>query len=116
MKIIYIQGGLGNQIFQYAFFRYLIKKGHRRVYLDGTAEFISKHGGFELKRLFPAIAADKRVLPYWKARPLYLLAELFRLISDWIFVLQKNSRKVGKFGGKPIGRNIVIRNMSEKRF
>ena len=80
MKIIYIQGGLGNQIFQYAFFRYLIKKGHRRVYLDGTAGFISKHGGFELKRLFPAIATDKRLLPYWKARPLYLLAELFRLI------------------------------------
>jgi len=80
MKIVYIQGGLGNQIFQYAFFRYLIKKGHRRIYLDGTAEFISKHGGFELKRLFPAIATDKRVLSYWKARPLYLLAELFRLI------------------------------------
>ena len=80
MKIVFIQGGLGNQIFQYAFFRYLIKKGYRRVYLDGAAGFISKHGGFELKRLFPSIAADQRVLPYWKARPPYLLGELLRLI------------------------------------
>jgi len=80
MRIVYIQGGLGNQIFQYAFFRYLIKKGYRRVYLDGTAGFISKHGGFELKRLFPAIAKDKRVLTYWKARPFYLLGELLRLV------------------------------------
>ena len=80
MRIVYVQGGLGNQLFQYAFFRYLVKKGYRRVYLDGTAGFISKHGGFELKRLFPAIATDKRVLPRWKARPPYLFAEFFRLI------------------------------------
>ncbi len=80
MKIVYIQGGLGNQLFQYAFFRYLLKKEGRGVYLDGTASFISKHGGFELKRIFRTVAADKRLLPAWKARPLYLSAEVFRHI------------------------------------
>ncbi len=80
MKIVFVQGGLGNQLFQYAFFKYLLHKGHRHVYLDATAPFISKHGGFELKKVFPAVAANKLILPYWKARPIYLIGDVLKKI------------------------------------
>ena len=80
MKIVFVQGGLGNQLFQYAFFRYLAKKSDENVYLDATAPFISKHGGFEIKKVFPATSNDKRILPYWKARPFFLAGDILKKI------------------------------------
>ncbi len=59
MKIVKIQGGLGNQMFQYAFAKALEKKGHD-VYLD-LSLYEKKvernginyvHNGFELENLF----------------------------------------------------------------
>jgi hypothetical protein len=80
MKIIFIQGGLGNQLFQYAFYKYMLKKEGVGVYLDATAPFISKHGGFELKRIFPEVAKDKRILPYWKVRPFFLASDVLKKV------------------------------------
>lgn len=52
MKIVWIKGGLGNQMFQYAFFE-AMKKKYENVKLD-TSSIINykKHNGFELTNIF----------------------------------------------------------------
>lgn len=50
--IIFLQGGLGNQLFQYAFYLAKKEKGEN-VVCDGTLLQISvQHNGFELKSIF----------------------------------------------------------------
>lgn len=52
MIVVRINGGLGNQMFQYAFLEY-IKKNNEEVYADIDAyKFHSHHNGYELKRVF----------------------------------------------------------------
>ena len=71
MKIVKMQGGLGNQMFQYAFAKALEKKGHD-VYLDlslynknlirNGINYV--HNGFELAELFEVdcnVASEKQV-------------------------------------------------------
>ena len=54
MRIVYLNGGLGNQIFQYVFFRWLeIETGESCIIDD--APFFGEgvpHNGFELERIF----------------------------------------------------------------
>ncbi len=53
MKIVKVAGGLGNQMFQYAFARALEERTGDEVYLDlSTYEYMPAHNGFELDRLF----------------------------------------------------------------
>jgi hypothetical protein len=53
MKIIKFQGGLGNQLFQYAFARAFEERGGDEVYVDlSTYSYEETHNGFELSRLF----------------------------------------------------------------
>jgi hypothetical protein len=80
MKIIYIQSRLGNQLFQYAFYLYLKKRGHKHVYLDTTAPFIKKYGGFEVAKIFPAVAGNSSIIPYGIARPFYLLGDVLKKV------------------------------------
>ncbi|MDR1985249.1 MAG: alpha-1,2-fucosyltransferase [Prevotellaceae bacterium] len=64
MKIVCLQGGLGNQMFQYAFYRYLKTKG-RRVVLDASSKSLNFHTGFELPRIFPNIRIENKIIdPY----------------------------------------------------
>jgi hypothetical protein len=58
-KIVCCAGGLGNQMFQYAFYRYLREKGFE-VYFDTSSKQLNRHTGFELKRLFPNIQIENR--------------------------------------------------------
>jgi hypothetical protein len=75
MKILYLQGGLGNQMFQWAFLRYLQSKGRTDIRMDGSAPSLHRHTAFDLYRLFPAIAASGLLIPYRKGRTLHLLGE-----------------------------------------
>lgn len=53
MKIVKICGGLGNQMFQYAFARSLAAAEEDEVYIDSSAFTSYKlHNGFELEKLF----------------------------------------------------------------
>ena len=63
MKIVVFKGGLGNQLFQYAFYKYLSRKDET-FYFYNDAWYNVSHNGFEL---------DK----YFKTRPTILLILLF---------------------------------------
>jgi hypothetical protein len=79
MKIIYFQGRLGNQMFQYAFFHYLLQNGET-VRMDSSAPFIRQQGQIELERAFAAMARKPHRLPYWKARPFYLAGDVLKKV------------------------------------
>ena len=53
MKLIILSGGLGNQMFQYAFFL-MMRRHFRHVYLSlRKIKKTPEHNGFELDRVFP---------------------------------------------------------------
>ena len=61
MKIVLITGGVGNQLFQYVFCRYLQSKGHR-VYIKDETHASLSHNGFELNKYFKI---DLKPIPKW---------------------------------------------------
>lgn len=64
MLIVKIFGGLGNQMFQYAFYEFL-KKNNDNVYIDiSDFEIHKHHTGYELKRVFQVDAnvANKEMI------------------------------------------------------
>lgn len=73
MKILFFRGGMGNQLFQYAYYRYLLKKGFGPIKLDSFSPSMRKKYGFQLREIFPEIGRDPNFLPYMLARPSYLL-------------------------------------------
>jgi len=53
VKIVKVSGGLGNQMFQYAFARALESRSGEAVYLDiSTYGYMPAHNGFELDKVF----------------------------------------------------------------
>ncbi|MCL2718575.1 MAG: alpha-1,2-fucosyltransferase [Lachnospiraceae bacterium] len=53
MKFQYFNGGLGNQIFQYIFYRYFQLHSQDEIYLDDMKFFkVHEHNGYELERIF----------------------------------------------------------------
>lgn len=63
MKIIYIFDGLGNQMFQYAFYKKM-KKIYKNVYgnLDTFKRDMKIHNGYELDRVFGVEIEEKKVI------------------------------------------------------
>ena len=52
MKIVRVIGGLGNQMFQYAFYRELIKRGQEAKLDISSFDYYKLHNGFELDKIF----------------------------------------------------------------
>lgn len=53
MRIQYLNGGLGNQIFQYIFKRYMEISAGEKVWLDDMKFFkVNEHNGYELSKVF----------------------------------------------------------------
>ena len=52
MNVIFLQGGLGNQMFQYAFYLARKRKGDKVDYDCGLLSVNKQHNGFELDKLF----------------------------------------------------------------
>ena len=52
MKIVLMNGGLGNQLFQYAFYRYIQIATNDICYIDDSAFFGKnvEHNGFEIEK------------------------------------------------------------------
>lgn len=55
MKIVLCNGGLGNQVFQYIFSRYIELSSGEKCYLDDSSFWGNEveHNGFEMKTVFP---------------------------------------------------------------
>ena len=67
MKIVRIDGGLGNQMFCYAFAIALQKKSNQPVYLDSHRyAFFPNHFGYELTSLFNIQLQEATQLQLWK--------------------------------------------------
>jgi hypothetical protein len=58
-RTIYFQGGLGNQMFQYAFYKYLEHIGEQNLAISIASPSLKRHCGFELFRIFPKINQNK---------------------------------------------------------
>ena len=53
MKFQYLNGGLGNQLFQYIFYRYYQLHARDEIWLDDMKFFfVHEHNGYELARIF----------------------------------------------------------------
>ncbi len=53
MKLQYFNGGLGNQLFQYIFYRYFQLHSNDEIWLDNMKFFkVHEHNGYELERIF----------------------------------------------------------------
>ena len=53
MKFQYFNGGLGNQLFQYIFYRYFQLHSEDEIYLDNMKFFkVHEHNGYELESVF----------------------------------------------------------------
>lgn len=83
MKIALCNGGLGNQVFQYIFSRYVEFVSGEECYLDDAAFFGKnvEHNGFEIPRVFP------------NAKP-RLLSNLFTE-DVWEYMLQQRANGTG---------------------
>lgn len=78
MKILYLQCGLGNQMFQFAYLRYLQSVGVSGLVIDTSAPSLHTHNEVVLRDVFPNIASAVKFLPYWRGRTLHLYSDLLK--------------------------------------
>ena len=71
-RTIYFQGGLGNQMFQYAFYRYLEHIGEQDLAISIASPSLKRHCGFELFRIFPKINQNQpKIVSSWVKNAYY---------------------------------------------
>lgn len=81
MKIQLLNGGLGNQVFQYIFARFLELASGDTVYLDDSFFFVtSQHNGYEIEKVFP------NAIPH-------LLSREFKP-RDWDYLIENKKKGI----------------------
>lgn len=61
---VLVNGGLGNQMFQYAFYLSLKKRGHNCILDNSMFNYVKMHQGYELERVFGIIAPTCNITPF----------------------------------------------------
>lgn len=108
-KIVIISGGLGNQMFQYAFYKYLSIKNNTK--LDLSYFLYNKvHNGYELEKIF-SIKEEEENIFYNKS----ILEEnyLFKIIYE---LLKKFYIKIGNIYLENRNENIEKQKIKNKKF
>ena len=93
-ELVFLDGGLGNQMFQYAYANKEEREGHKVLCCYGLLEKRKTHNGYELDRVFEGVKAKRMILATYIVRVLYYLIiykcsvckTLLRALS-WDFVM-----------------------------
>ena len=94
-KIVRIQGGLGNQMFQYSFGLYLQKVGYLVKYDNTSYNNNQTHSGYELDRVFNLkllFASEKEIFESYDIYPLLRYRRKINLIRNKYY-FEKNSQR-----------------------
>lgn len=92
MKYVVFQGGLGNQIFQYAYYKYMQKKIPALSYLFACG---NSHNGFELSKWFDTEMRNPSLIIKLIFKVIYLLK--IKGICDFIIPEEEYPKKDGLF-------------------
>lgn len=103
MKILYLQHGLGNQIFQYAYIKYLESKIHASIYIDSSAPSLRRHHGIEIKDVFPLLKQSSQFVPYVVGRPLHIACDMLKRVTG--IALESNNEAESENDAK---RNSIL--------
>ena len=106
MNILHFRGGLGNQLFEYAFYRYWKGKGANGLYLDASYPSMCRKYGFCLREMFPEVAKDTAFLPRYIARPFFLAGDVLKKIG--INLTAKEPRQL------PVKSKIWVRGIFQR--
>ena len=94
-ELVFLDGGLGNQMFQYAFANKEEKEGHKVTCCYGLLEKRKTHNGYELDRVFQGIKAQRMIVATYMVRVLYYLIFIYKLsfckkilnLLSWDFIM-----------------------------
>ena len=77
-ELVFLDGGLGNQMFQYAFANKEELEGHKVTCCYGLLEKRKTHNGYELERVFQGIKAKRMIVATYLVRVLYYLIYIYK--------------------------------------
>lgn len=94
-ELVFLDGGLGNQMFQYAFANKEEQEGHKVTCCYGLLEKRKTHNGYELDRVFQGIKAKRMIVATYMVRVLYYLIFIYKLsfckmildVLSWDFIM-----------------------------
>ena len=85
-RCILLAGGLGNQMFEYAFYLSMLEKGRKCVIDTTLYDFVEMHNGYELERVF---GIKDSIVPSGKFHQLWIKA-LLRFKPTFLIYYEKN--------------------------
>jgi len=91
MKIIMIQGGLGNQLFEYVYYKYLCKKyPNEKIWGFYYKKWLKDHNGLEISKWFDVALPPSNGLVYYFALLLYYINGVCIRLGFTPFFINKN--------------------------
>ena len=103
-ELVFLDGGLGNQMFQYAFANKEEQEGHKVTCCYGLLEKRKTHNGYELDRVFQGIKAKRMIVATYMVRVLYYLIFIYKLSFckkvlnslSWDFIMTEEEMAASK--------------------